>query len=699
MPEHRLSGDSFAEAMTAVKHEKNRFRAAIEAVQGVLWTNDAEGRMVGEQLGWAALTGQAFADYQGYGWASAVHSDDAQPTIDAWNQAVAERRTFTFEHRVRRYDGEWRLFAIRAVPLFDLQDEAIIEWVGVHTDITEQRHAEAAVKAMNAELEMRVEARTAQLKYMACQLKKDMTDLEDARHQAEAATAAKAAFLANMSHEIRTPMNGMMGFAELLLGTALDPEQHRYAGLILGSSQALLKLLNDILDVSKLNAGQMDVVVEPYNLAYGVEQCARLMSPMAEQKGLSLRVEIASDVPQTILTDGLHIRQILLNLLGNAIKFTTSGSVSVELKLVADAVGYPTLVLSVKDNGVGIDQDRLDAVFDPFVQADTSISRRFGGSGLGLSISRQLVELMGGSINLQRRPEGGTTATVMIPLAEMKPNAGIQPATPTVKETPAVGLGASVLLVEDVDINRELVTIMLNRMGHRVEFAENGAIALAMAARMNEESSGWDLILMDVQMPVMDGLTATRAIRALGGKAETIPIIGLSASAFAYEIQDCRNAGMNDHAAKPISAGELKRVVDRWVNQAIAAEGTNSLKESLNQLFDERCRNYAQRLADVQVELRHANAASMHKLCSEAVMLAHSVAGSAGMFGKSCLGELASEVEREIQSYQGSVRTGASITQPLSRLADALATAAKDCTPLILANAGAAYFALEGASA
>jgi PAS domain S-box-containing protein len=676
MPELRLSIEKLALATAALHHEKNRFQAAIQAVEGVLWTNDAEGRMIGDQPGWATLTGQKFSEYQGYGWAASVHPDDAQPTIDAWNEAVAERRTFVFEHRVMRHDGEWRLFAIRAVPLFDSETNAIIEWVGVHTDITDQRGAEAEVKAMNAELEARVEARTSELKEMAQQLERDVVELDVARRHAEAATAAKAAFLANMSHEIRTPMNGVMGFSELLLDTALDPEQRRHVGLIHESAQALLKLLNDILDVSKLDAGHVEVVSEPYNLGHGINQCVRLMSPIAEQKGLRLNIEISPDAPRIVLTDGLHVRQILLNLIGNAVKFTASGSVVVQLTKGNDAAGCPTFVLTVTDTGVGIEQDRLDAVFGTFVQADTSISRRFGGSGLGLTISRRLVNLIGGTINLQRRPSGGTIVTVVLPLVELDPNTNAQLLSHAPQDE-AAQFGASVLLVEDIDLNRELVTTMLRRLGHRVDVAENGEIALKMAARLRHQPDAWDLIMMDVQMPVMDGLAATRAIRALGGKAKVIPIIGLSASAFADEVQECRNAGMNDHAAKPISAATLRHVVDRWANAethpVTTSEALDPPRNSLDQRFKERCRSYAQRLVEVRVEMRHADAQAMHRLCGEAIVLAHSVAGSAG---KSTLGELAGEIEREIETMHGSARTAALIVPSLTKLADALAAAA-----------------------
>ena len=795
-----------ASRLSEVRHQQNRFRAAVDAVQGVLWTNDAEGRMVGEQPGWAALTGQKFADYQGYGWADAVHPDDVAPSVDSWNLAVSERRTYVFEHRVRRHDGAWRLFAIRAVPLLDPIDDSILEWVGVHTDITERRAAEtelratnleleqaadefrtlaegmpelcwmarpdgaiywynqhwyrytgtvaadmegwgwqsvhdpvrlpevldrwrasiacgqpfemtfplrgadgvlrpfltrvapvydhdgnvrrwlginidmSEIQAMNLELENRVQARTAELREMARQLEQDVVEIDLARRQADAATAAKAAFLANMSHEIRTPMNGVLGFSELLLDTPLDPEQRRHVSLINESAQALLKLLNDILDVSKLDAGQLDVVAEPFNLPHGIKQCLRLMSPMAERKGPLVHANIAADFPRMVLTDGLRLRQILLNLLGNAVKFTSIGSVVVDLQRTVAVDGRPMLTVSVADTGVGIEQGRLDAVFESFVQADQSISRRYGGSGLGLTISRRLAELMHGTIDLERRSGGGTIATLTLPLVEAELTQALLSAVDQPARSGPEKHGASVLVVEDVDINRELITAMLGRMGHRVEIAENGAIALAKAARLREEPGSWDLILMDVQMPVMDGVTATRAIRALGGRAATIPIVAISASAFADEVQECRDAGMNDHIAKPIMTAKLLEIIDRWANPApdgrIAFQEADLTDQALGERFKLRCEKYAARLAEIQVAMTSADAATMQELSREAIMLAHSIAGSAGMFGEAGLGKLGTEIEREIEAARGSGHDVAVIGPSLARLAGALAKAA-----------------------
>ena len=410
----------------------------------------------------------------------------------------------------------------------------------------------------------------------------DITELVTARQGAEAASLAQANFLANMSHEIRTPLNGVLGFIDLVLDSELDATQRRYLVLVRESAQVLLKLLNDILDLSKVEAGHVDIAPQATDLRRTIRHAARLMMPIAEQKKIALTVDIDPDFPAAVMVDGGRVRQILLNLLGNALKFTEQGGVAVKLWASTDA-GSPMLRLAVVDSGVGIAPDRKEAVFDAFVQADNSTSRRFGGSGLGLAISRQLAQLMYGNITLDSEAGVGTTATLALPLvaaeddalkaSEAAEAAGRHGSVLGMVENDADGLarsesgpgpGRSILLVEDVAFNRELVSEMLRRQGHRVECANDGAEAVALAAQLATEPQAWDLILMDIQMPNMNGKDATRAIRALGGTAATIPIVALSANAYKAEIDQSREAGMNDHVVKPIDFALLGRTIDRW---------------------------------------------------------------------------------------------------------------------------------------
>lgn len=487
----------------------------------------------------------------------------------------------------------------------------------------------------------------------------DVTELESARREAEAASASQAAFLANMSHEIRTPMNGVMGFVELLMDSKLDAKQRRHLLLVQESARALLKLLNDILDLSKIEAGQLDLNAEPSNLRHDIKQCVRFMTPAAEQKGLTLRVTFAEGFPKGVLIDSLRLRQIMFNLLGNAVKFTQQGTVSVALSETVGPTGGRIILIKVADTGVGIAEERKAAIFDAFVQADASTSRRFGGSGLGLSISRRLVTLMGGTIALDSFENEGTLVTLSLPLEEVvvPVRAAIKPDRASPAASALLGASkrrqASILLVEDIDINQELIIEMLTRLGHSVDLAGDGAEALAMAHRLELDPAAWDLILMDIQMPVMDGLTATRAIRALGGRAATIPILALTANAFAIEMQQCRDAGMNDHIAKPSGFAQLKQAVELWggvTPSSTPAMGFRDLETASSaERFQARLRKSGGRLAEIVAELGGEGDRQASGLLREAAGLAHILAGTAGMFGRAGLGDLAAEVERKIK--------------------------------------------------
>jgi PAS domain S-box-containing protein len=485
----------------------------------------------------------------------------------------------------------------------------------------------------------------------------DVTELEFARREAEAATASKAAFLANMSHEIRTPMNGVMGFVELLMESKLDDKQRRHLLLVQESAQALLKLLNDILDLSKIDAGQLDLSAEPSNIRHDITQCVRLMTPAAEQKGLELKVTFADTFPVTVLIDSLRFRQVLFNLLGNAVKFTSEGSVSVTLAETVGRSRRRTLEVKVADTGVGIAPERKAAIFDAFVQADASVSRRFGGSGLGLSISRSLAVLMGGTISLESEENEGTLVTLTLPLDEVFAPALADAqhfrASSTAIAVAGTTYKASILLVEDIDINQELITEMLTRLGHRVELARNGSEALGLAHRLKEDPDAWDMILMDVQMPIMDGLTATRCIRALGGRAATIPIVALTANAFATEMQDCRDAGMDDHIAKPSGFAQLKQAVEIWADVAHSPTppaGFSALETvSVADRFQTRLRKSQERLTELTAELSGADSGAAVQLMREAGGIAHVLAGTAGMFGRGALGKVAQLVEAQLK--------------------------------------------------
>jgi len=535
----RCESEERRRAEVVLRRGEERYRSLVEAVTAVVWNTPASGEFESPQLGWSAFTGQDFDHLKGWGWLNAVHPDDRENTARVWSRAVASRSLYQVEHRLRRPDGTYRHMMVRAVPILD-ETGAIREWVGIHTDIDDLKRAEAAQR--------------------------------EAKEAAQAANRAKSEFLANMSHEIRTPMNGVIGMTELALGTDLTAEQREYLELVKSSADYLLAVINDILDFSKIEAGKLDLDPVDFPLRDHLDETISTLSLRAHAKGLELACHVLDDVPEALVGDAGRLRQILVNLIGNAIKFTSEGEVVVRVERTPPVEREPqdaasvTLHFSVRDTGIGIPREKLSLLFQAFSQVDASTTRKYGGTGLGLAISLQLVKLMGGRVWVESEPGRGSTFHFTIRLG-----LSTSTAPPTVPAELSRLRGLSVLVVDDNATNRRVLHDMLRRWGAAPVLVEGGRDALAALHAAARTGEPFSLVLLDHMMPEMDGFMLAEAIAREPGLAGST-LMMLSSADRRESVARCRESGIKSHLTKPIKRAELQAALLSALGSTAGAE-------------------------------------------------------------------------------------------------------------------------------
>ncbi|MCB1954472.1 MAG: PAS domain-containing protein [Rhodocyclaceae bacterium] len=478
---------------------------------------------------------------------SAGKTPDA--TYEALWSVLSRGEVWKGELLERHKDGSEFLSRVVISPILDRSGKTA-NYVAVYEDITEQKRTQEELEQHRAHLQELVDERTA--------------DLVEATEQAKAANVAKSAFLANMSHEIRTPLNGVLGMAHLLRKTVVDQRQSTYLDTIERSGRHLLSVLNDILDLSKIEAGKFLLCEANFSLAELLGELAGIYGPLAEEKGVAFQVE-PDDAPESLRGDSGRLRQALVNYLGNAIKFTSEGSITLSVRVESeDEAGY-RMRFEVQDTGIGIRPDDQARLFRTFEQADQSLTREHGGTGLGLAITRRIAELMGGESGVESTLGRGSRFWISVLLGRGS-NDDADHGAPSVSEAilqlQARHSGRRILLVEDEPVNQAVATELLEDVGLMVDLAGDGLQSVAMAAAQD-----YPVILMDMQMPNLDGLDATRQIRALPGRADT-PIIAMTANAYSEDAQRCMEAGMSDFLSKPVSPDVLYAVLLKWLDRA-----------------------------------------------------------------------------------------------------------------------------------
>ncbi len=530
---------------------EQRHRMLIDGVaeHAICWL-DTQGHVSSWGAGAYNLTGYDEADIMGRHFSLFYTEDDraaGQPQ-HALREATQAGRFVSEGWRLRKDSSRfWASVLIK--PIHSTGGD-LIGFAKIKQDVTEQRHKAAELRDMEKRERARIEAANADLERLSRHLIK-------ARDKADLASRAKSRFLAGMSHKLRTPLNGILGYAQLLqMEGDLDPKQSERVDAMLTAGKHLLQMITCVLNLSEIEAGHVELTAEAFDVRAVAAACLDLIRPSADAKGLTLRIAVAPGTPLGLVADPTRVRQVLLNLLGNAVKFTTQGTIAVRLRRLPDK---PMLRIEIADTGSGVPASQRQRLFQEFERLDTDITRESEGAGLGLALAQRLATLMGGCLGHDDNPGGGSIFWLELPAgSDVIPGGTLAPAFEMQAASVACGTAGRlrVLVVDDILMNRDIAASCLRAAGHEAICAEDGARAVAMTA-----STDFDVVLMDVQMPQMDGLEATRRIRALTGPRGQVPIVALTAHAFSEQIEECKAAGMSSHLSKPFDIGALLAVV------------------------------------------------------------------------------------------------------------------------------------------
>ena len=528
--------ETLAQRNQLLSESEQRFRNMADTAPVLIWCAEVDKLCHHFNQMWLDFTGRSVEQEMGNGWTEGIHPEDFQNCLEIYTTAFDARQKFAMEYRLRHADGTYHWLLDHGVPRYDAQG-IFLGYIGSCIDITERKTVRER--------------------------------LEQALITAEAATRAKSEFLAHMSHEIRTPMNAIIGAARLLAYEPLTPRQRGYTHVMSQSSLSLLALIDDILDLSKIEAGHIQLETASFELAQIMAGLTGMVEVSAYGRDLKTSFDIAPDVPARLQGDAFRLEQVLSNLLSNALKFTAQGDITLRVALVSSSAEQIRLRFTLSDTGIGIAPEKLDAIFEAFVQAESTTTRSYGGTGLGLSICRKLVALMGGQMEVSSVPGQGScfsftadfqwpaaTSTASAPFCLIERRWDEHNALPLVSSL----AGRRVLMVEDNEFNRQVLEGILQHFGIEVDVAVDGLDGVECF----QMGSPYDAILMDVHLPGLDGFACTRAIRALPNGAQ-VPIIAVTANMLPTTAAECRAAGMNDYMVKPLEPEALHRLLSYWI--------------------------------------------------------------------------------------------------------------------------------------